>query len=198
MSRPRARVPAAEVTLAVLTGGRSRRMGRDKASLPVEGGRVLGAIGAEALRGLYGEVLTAGPPVPGLAARAVADALPGAGPLSGVVAALEDARTPLVVVIACDMPRLSSALVSGLLGEAAGGSRRVTLCRGPNGLEPLPSVWRREAASDLRRQLAGGVRALRDAVSAAGPRVVEPDRWRRWDPVGASFLSWNALGEVER
>jgi molybdopterin-guanine dinucleotide biosynthesis protein A len=114
-----------------------------------------------------------------------------------VVAALESARTPLVVVIACDMPRLVPALVAGLVGEAADGLQRVTLCRGPDGLEPLPSVWRCEAAPDLRRQLAGGVRALRDAVSAAIHRVVEPERWRRWDPAGLSFVNWNAPGDVE-
>lgn len=187
---------AAQVTLAVLTGGGSRRMGRDKASLPV-GGVALGSLPVRALAALCAEVLAVGAPIPGVTARTVPDAIAGAGPLSGLVAGLDAATTDLVVVSACDAPSIEAALVAGLLRRVCGDpSLDAALCRGPRGLEPLPAVWRRRAAIPLRRLLESGERALRSAVAAVSAAVVEEDEWRAWDPDGGSFVNWNVPADV--
>jgi molybdenum cofactor guanylyltransferase len=184
------------VTLVLLTGGRSRRMGRDKATLPVEG-RPLGLRPVEALRALVDEVVVAGPRLPGLEARAVADAVPGGGPLAGVVAGLTAARTPLAVVAACDMPSLLPALVSLLLGRLESRPELLAACcRGPRGLEPLPLALRTAASAPLGAALAAGVRALREAVDGPGLGVVEEPEWRAVDPQGSSFVNWNLPEEV--
>lgn len=171
-------------------------MGRDKASLPV-GAVALGSLPVTALAGLCGEVLAVGTPIPGVPARLVPDALAGAGPLSGVVAALEAAATDLVVVSACDAPSVVPALVAGLLRRASGEpALDAAVCRGPRGLEPLPAVWRRRAAAPLRALLESGGRALGDAVGAVTAAILDEAEWRRWDPEGRTFVNWNRPADL--
>ena len=116
---------APRFTGAVLTGGRSRRMGRDKALLEV-GGRPLATLAGDALRGAgAAEVLAVGgdgEALAGLGFRAVADRWPGAGPLGGVVTALEAAGEDVVVVLACDLPGVTVAAVAAVLDGLAGGA----------------------------------------------------------------------------
>jgi molybdopterin-guanine dinucleotide biosynthesis protein A len=119
----------------VLTGGASRRMGKDKASLPLRDGTTMAVITAGLLRPHTSPCIELGPGVSGL--PAVPDA--GHGPL----AALAGARAfwdsiPAgsdVVVLATDLPRLTSGLVAWLVGHPAGravvpldNGRRQPLC----------------------------------------------------------------------
>jgi molybdopterin-guanine dinucleotide biosynthesis protein A len=184
------------VTLVVLTGGRSRRMGRDKATMPV-GGRPLGLRPVEALGALVDEVVVAGRPLPGLDARVAADPVRDGGPLAGVVAGLLAARTPLAVVVACDMPSLVPAVVDLLLGRLrARPELLAACCRGPRGVEPLPLAVRTAASACLGDALARGVRALREAVAGPGLEVVGEPEWRALDPEGRSFVNWNLPQQV--
>ncbi|TMD93689.1 MAG: molybdenum cofactor guanylyltransferase [Chloroflexi bacterium] len=188
---------SADVSLVLLTGGGSRRMGRDKATMEVEG-RALGLRPVEALGALVAEVVVAGRPLPGLQARVVADAVDGAGPLAGVVAGLRAARTPLAVVVACDMPTLVPAVVEMLLDRLrADAGLLAACCEGPRGLEPLPLALRTSAQGSLGAALERGVRALRDALAGPGLIVVDEAGWRPLDPDGHCFVNWNRPEEID-
>jgi len=185
------------VTAVILTGGRSTRMGRDKASLVPDAadGRSLARIVRDALAPVAAHALLAGPPVDDLpGVPAVGDRNPGAGPLGAITGALS--RVPshhLAVVAACDMPSIVPALVAHLLERAAADSRLLcVLCSTDRGLEPLLSVWRPAAAPLLEP----GTAALRDAIAALPHAVVEPDEWRQHDPAGASFANWNTPADL--
>jgi molybdopterin-guanine dinucleotide biosynthesis protein A len=185
-----------DVSLILLTGGRSRRMGRDKATMEVEG-RPLGMRPVEALGPLVAEVVVAGRALPGLEARVVADALPGAGPLAGVVAGLRVVRTPLAVAVACDMPSLVPAVVAMLLDTLrAGPGLSAACCEGPRGLEPLPLALRASAEGPLRAALERGERALREAVAGPSLAVARESDWRPLDPEGRCFVNWNRPEEI--
>jgi molybdopterin-guanine dinucleotide biosynthesis protein A len=195
VSAPGAAAPP-EVTLLLLTGGASRRMGRDKASMRVDG-RPLGMRPVEALRGLVGEVVVAGHPVPGLSGRVVADSVAGAGPLGGVVAGLAVVRTPLAVAVACDMPTLVPAVVTLLLDRLVANPRLLAACcEGAHGLEPLPLALREAAGLPLGVALARGERALRTALAGTGLGIVEEAAWRAVDPEGRCFANWNRPEDV--
>lgn len=184
------------VTLLLLTGGRSRRMGRDKATMPVDG-RPLGLRPVEALGALVAEVVVAGLAVPGLDARVVRDQVAGAGPLAGVVAGLRAVRTPLAVVAACDMPSLVPGVVELLLARlGAEPGLFAACCAGPRGLEPLPLALRREAAVPLAEAFDGGERSLRAAIEGPALGVVGEAAWRPLDPDGRCFLNWNRPEEI--
>jgi molybdenum cofactor guanylyltransferase len=179
-----------EVTAVVLVGGGSVRMGRDKATLVADAsdGRSLTQVVLDALSPLATQVLLAGRALPGLDVPAVVDQYTDAGPLGGIASALAVVRTELAIVAACDMPAIVPALVAHLVQRAR--ERPDVLCVHCSN-EPLPAVWRPQAATTLADALAAGVRSLRDAVDRVPHIVVAPDEWLRFDPAGATFVNWN-------
>src|SRR5688500_4569517 len=104
---------------AILAGGHARRFdGRDKSALVVGGRSILDrqltelAAVCDDLMLVIGEHTPVDPPG---GVRLVRDKVPGCGPLGGLDAALEAARHDALVVVACDMPFVTSRLVGHLL-----------------------------------------------------------------------------------
>jgi molybdopterin-guanine dinucleotide biosynthesis protein A len=156
-------------TGVVLAGGASTRMGSDKAFVVV-GGRPMAAIAVDALVAAgAGEVLAVGGDrdrLAGLGCVAVPDRWPGAGPLAGLVTALSVAAFELVAVLACDLPRVTAAAVSVVVGALAGAPGAAVALPWVDGRpQPLLAAYRRSALPALERSLAGGVRAVREALA---------------------------------
>ncbi|HFD40695.1 MAG TPA: molybdenum cofactor guanylyltransferase, partial [Anaerolineae bacterium] len=113
-----------QISGIVLAGGQSRRLGRDKALLEIEG-RPLLARTVHTLAALSDDliVVTNAPeryaPL-GLPVRFVADEKPGIGSLMGLYSGLKAAHHPYALVVACDMPFLNPALLRYLLSLTAG------------------------------------------------------------------------------
>ncbi len=147
--------------MVVLTGGGSRRMGRDKATLDVAGTTLLD----RTLVGIPAEVsvVVAGPPV--VTARRgvqfVQEDPPGAGPVAGLEAALAVVTAPVVVVLAGDLPMVG-ALPQRMVAALEEASDA--------GADP-PEAVLAEDASGRPQQLCAAYRsdALRRAIEANGP-----------------------------
>ena len=146
-----------EFTVAILIGGDSSRMGTDKAHFEVDGIPMAERVGNAAREAGAHEILLVG----STAARAKKlngiwkkDAYPGEGPLGGVITALRSASHNNVVVLSCDMPFLTPAVVSSLVGgltdaqAAVGRTDRLNwLCSAwdkSECLKTLESVWKRK------------------------------------------------------
>jgi molybdopterin-guanine dinucleotide biosynthesis protein A len=125
-------VSPAPLAAVVLAGGASRRMGRDKATLPY-----LGTTLVEHVVGVVSErckpvfvIAAPGQPVPDVKAEVLRDDVRGVGPLvatgRGLRAAAE-AGVPWVFVCAVDMPFLDTALIDVLVDSAEGLSADVVL-----------------------------------------------------------------------
>jgi len=173
---------------AVLAGGASRRMGRDKATLRVGGVELAALVLAAAAQVADPVVLVApeGHPARRVAAPAVAD--PGLGPLAALAAALDALEAEHVLVLAADHPGLRVPLLAHLVA-LAGEADAVACRRGPR-LEPLVAVYRREPAlAAARSRLAGppGGHSLLSLLAGLRTLVVEEPDWRRLDPDGRSF-----------
>jgi molybdopterin-guanine dinucleotide biosynthesis protein A len=177
------------VAAAVLAGGASRRMGRDKATMAVGGVALASLALAAAARVADPVVLVAprGHPARGLAARLVTD--PGEGPLAALAAALGSLDTGHVLVLAGDHPGLRVELLAHLTG-LAGRGQAVACRRGPR-LEPLVAVYERAPAlAAARARLAdrAGDRSLLGLLAGLRTVVVEEPVWRILDPDGRSFV----------
>ena len=161
--RPRGRTAASAVILA---GGGSRRMGQDKALLPV-GGRPLIARTVEQLAERFDDILiSAGPSDRGLrfpGVTVVPDDAPGLGPLMGLASALPRARHALAFVVACDIPDIDLAFVARLIARARG--HDAALPERDGGLvEPLFAVYRTSVAGAARKILDAGGRSVLDLL----------------------------------
>lgn len=105
-------------TVAVLIGGDSSRMGSDKARFEVDGVPMAERVARAGVGAGAHEVLLVG----GTQARAKGltgtwkkDAHPGEGPLGGVITALKSSSNDIVVVLSCDMPFITPAVISSLV-----------------------------------------------------------------------------------
>jgi molybdenum cofactor guanylyltransferase len=181
------------VAAAVLAGGASRRMGRDKATMAVGGAPLAGRVLAAAAGVADPVVLVApeGHPARRLAAAGgqrgvglVTD--PGEGPLAALAAALAALRARHVLVLAGDHPGLRAELLAHLVGLREGGE--AVACRRGGRLEPLVAVYeRRPALAAARARLGSGDRSVGGLLGALRTLVVEEDEWRSLDPDGGSF-----------
>ncbi len=152
------------LTGVVVCGGRSVRMGRDKAAIEF-GGKTLLERAVEALDPLCSEVLLASgsaPRFPALGRREVLDAAPDCGPLAGLVAALEASRTEWLIALACDMPGVDTRVLEELARVAQEDGWDVTMLGTPSGPEPLCAVYRSSCAAPARAALRAGRVKLTD------------------------------------
>jgi molybdopterin-guanine dinucleotide biosynthesis protein A len=165
---------------AVLAGGASRRMGRDKALIEIDGVAMVARV-AGALSGAgCGPVTVVGGDRAALEALGLvahADRWPGEGPLGAVITALSSSAVPTMVV-ACDLPWLDSATVASVAGAAlaaAGDSDPpidVAVTR-TDRLQPLCACWMPSALPVLERRFHAGERAVHRAIDDLAVRVVQ-------------------------
>lgn len=132
-------------TGVVLAGGRSSRMGRDKALIEWDGATLLDRA-IDLLRPHCREVLVLGDPVKHTAKHAtvIADEVPGQGPLGGLVTAMKRARYVRMLVLACDLPLVNDRLLVRLKNELDRGFD-AAVPRHAGLLEPLAGAYHRHA-----------------------------------------------------
>ena len=147
-------------SLVILAGGRSSRMGRAKAELPVAGVTLLEWM-IRRLGPGFAETIVAGTSAPA-GAREAPDRRTDAGPLAGIEAGLLEARMPYVYVVACDMPRASVRLAELLLARCAG--RDAAVPRIDGRAQPTCAVYARAAAPPIGAYLDGGARRATAAL----------------------------------
>ena len=190
---------------ALLAGGRSTRMGRDKARLDWHGTPLwrhqlakLAALEPAALLlscRAAGDFPEADPTV-----RLVPDTVPDAGPLGGIVACLEARTADFLVVLGVDLPLLPVELLRGMQAAAATQGSGVAVCREGDGRalwEPLVAVYPRAVLPAWRAALDEGRFACQPLLTAAaGAGLLRP--WP--DPVRADWFAnantpaaWEAL-----
>jgi molybdopterin-guanine dinucleotide biosynthesis protein A len=155
----------------VLAGGRSQRMGRDKALL-AWGGRTLLEHVAGLVREAVGNVTVVGPPsrYAGLGLRVIPDVVAGRGPLGGLYTALRDAAAERVLIAACDMPYLTPELLRQLAATA--GDAVVT---DSGRLHPLCAVYHRKLLPLVEGAIRAGALRMHDLLAAAAVRRVAAD-----------------------
>jgi molybdenum cofactor guanylyltransferase len=169
-------VGADEVTGVVLAGGKSKRMGQDKALLMLNGKPLIQHV-AQALQAVFAEVIvSANSTVYNFLDLPVArDVYPDYGPLGGIHAALGSVKTPYIFVAPCDTPLLVPAIVEKLLAGAA--PDLITIASTADRLQPSVGVYPVGCHSDLDELLASGQRKVKDFFATVAYCTVCHDAW---------------------
>lgn len=180
----------------ILAGGRSSRMGRDKASLTLPDGRTLLERQVDILRAAgVTTVFASLPPGRDIALPGVTpvwDAVPETGPLGGIAAGLRAAPAGLLLVLAVDMPGIQAAHLRKLVELASPQRGVVPLMTGQ--CEPLAAIYPTFLAGAADEALADGDRAVHAWVRTQA----ELGKLLLWEAAAEwsdAFRSWNTPGD---
>lgn len=179
---------------AILSGGHSSRMGRDKATVVVGGNTMLQRVG-DALGSVTDRVVVLGPDRDGWVCWP--DSVHAEGPLAGIATALSRGEADRVLVVAVDHAFVRPDFLAHLLAIDSDlpvvpvdetGVRQVTCAVYPQTIA---------AAAVDEATVGGSIQTLLDRVSF---RAVIPDEWRGWGEDGRSWFSIDSetdLAEAE-
>lgn len=183
----------------VLTGGASRRLGRDKALVEL-GGKPLAVRTAEVVRSVAATVTLVGAPerYAHLGLPTLSDAEAGRGPLAGVVAALRASKHDWNLMVACDLPYLEPRLLEFLLEQATAAEKTDAVVPRVGGYwQVLCAAYHRRCLAAFERALAGGQGRITDAFDRLRVRAVEEEELERFAFEARIFKNMNTAEEYE-
>jgi molybdopterin-guanine dinucleotide biosynthesis protein A len=187
-----------ERSVAVQAGGRSSRMGRDKALVRLAGRSLIEHV-LDHVEGLAQEVLvTSNRPetLQFLRLPIFQDVAPAPGALEGLKTALFAAHGRRVLVVGCDMPFLSRPLLEHLFESSE--QAEVTVPRWNDRLQPLCAVYSPDCLAAIEVCLAAGDKRMISFHDQIKVAVIDPEVVAGFDPDGMSFFNVNTPQDLEK
>lgn len=189
-----------ELSAIVLAGGQSRRLGRDKALLPWQGRTLIEHIVAQ-LTELSDDVLV----ITGTERRyqelldvpIFADEIKNIGPMGGLYTGLTHARSEYSLIVACDMPLLTRAIID-LLRSELDSSVRAVVPEVQGHRVPTLAIYHKECLAVIERLLIQGITALQALLDSAPTKVIPETQLRIIDPELRAFTNLNTLEDWEK
>jgi molybdopterin-guanine dinucleotide biosynthesis protein A len=171
-------------------------MGRDKVWIEVAGQPLL-RLGIDKIKSLGPEEMfisgRAGEDYSRFDCRVLHDLEPGFGPMGGIERGLHEATTPLVLVLAVDLPNMTPEFLGRLLNACDRRTGVVPTLAG--GLEPLAAVYSKRCHAYAATALANGRRSARDfALACLNEQAVRPFAVAPED--ARCFANWNCPSDL--
>lgn len=186
-----------DVTAFILAGGKSTRMGADKAFVMLDG-RTLLARALELARSVTPDVRILGDPAKFAPfAPVVEDVFRDCGPLAGIHAGLRASQTELNLVLAVDVPFVSFALLQLLIVRARNSAATVTVPRTKEGWQPLCAIYRSEFVDAAEKALRTGRYKIDALFEAAHTQVISEEELEAAGVSPKMFRNLNTREELE-
>ncbi|MCC6445771.1 MAG: molybdenum cofactor guanylyltransferase [Armatimonadetes bacterium] len=181
----------ADIELFILAGGKSSRMGRDKASLPFGGEAMLERI-VQRLQEAFPRltvVKAKGQRLPETGAQILEDDMPERGPMGGLYTALKHLERPKCLIVSCDVPFVSAAFLSHLAELPLAGDAIVPVWEGR--LQPLQAVYARSILAGVEARIHSGRLQMMDLLKHQAIRVIGDEDILPFAPSGRTFMNVN-------
>ncbi len=189
----------ARLAAAILVGGRSRRMGANKALLTlVPGGPTMVELVVSAVQAVSNDIVLVGSPADRNRYPALpwlADSPAGVGPLGGIRAALAASHTDRLLVVACDMPLLNPTLLRYMVSCAFDHDALVPQVAGR--LHPLHAIYHRSSLPRIEEYLSAGESRVQGWFPGARIAVIPESTVARHDPALCSCLNLNTPADLD-
>jgi len=171
--------------VVILAGGKSRRMGKDKLALSLGGKTLLeSAVSrfSKAFENVYLSVADSNK-YPEIEVRRIVDIIPGAGPMSGLHAALSELKTDGVFLVAADLPFSSPEAALRIIELCEQSGKAACVLKLPDGkLEPLFGYYRKEIFEKCEELIKSGDYRMTELLSDTAARFVKPEELSElWD-----------------
>jgi len=186
------------ITVVLQAGGASKRMGKDKAFLPFLGVPLINRL-MDRFQQLNAEMLVISnnpTAFQDIDLPVFEDVRPGRGALGGLLTALTAATTPLVGLVAVDMPFASPQLINFMADKALGGNWDGIIPSTQYGLEPLHAVYRKESCLPLvEKAIEQDLWRMKAWHPQANLNVLDPEKTREISGSDHTFLNLNTNEE---
>lgn len=184
------------IHVAVLAGGQSRRMGRDKALLLLGDQTLIERVLAAARPLAYPGFIVGDPAAYGHLGWPVhPDCHPGRGPLGGLYTALRTTAAP-VLLLACDLPFLTPAFLRYLVSRR--GPQQAVVPHTATGLQPLCALYEPSCMAAVEAAMQADQLGMRHLLGNLSSDLVREKDWRPYDEHGLLFANLNAPAEYQR
>jgi molybdopterin-guanine dinucleotide biosynthesis protein A len=185
----------------VLAGGRSTRMGRDKATLAYHGSSQLETAWALLAPRVTSCFVSVRPDQVGDPLRArhpqIVDGPEGAGPAAGIVAAQRAHPQAAWLVLACDLPFLDAGTLDALLAARDPAKLATAFRSAHDGLpEPLCAVYEPAAGPHFARYIAEGRSCPRKFLLTHDVRIIDLPRADALDNVNSADEYWPTMQSI--
>ncbi len=182
----------------MLAGGKSSRMGFNKAFIEFGGKRLIEAT-VDCLAGLFPEVLIIANDLDlyaYLGVKVIPDLIPDSGSLGGIYTGLSAASHPMCFFAACDMPFLNANLITLLVREAEGWD--VVVPRVAGELQPMHAVYAKSCLPFVKEAIDTGILKIARFFPKVKVKTIEEPALRAVDPHLLGFMNVNTPLELEK
>lgn len=159
------------ISAFILAGGRSSRMGSDKALLSF-GDQTLLQRALKTASAVAADVRIVGSDRYQPFGNVIQDIYPGCGPLGGIHAALTATQTDLNLILSVDMPLMSAEFLEWLVRQAESTQHMVVVPHAAGGVQPLCATYRRAAAQAAEQALKAGDYKIDHLFSRLPTRII--------------------------
>jgi molybdenum cofactor guanylyltransferase len=187
-----------DLSAFVLAGGKSTRMGTDKAFLRWQEGTLLDHV-LDVAQEVTAHVRIVGDreKFARYGAVVIEDIYPGCGPLGGIHAALSSTSSEWNLMLAVDLPLVNQPLLSYLVARAQGSDATVTVPKVGGGLQPLCAVYRRAFAEVAKRSLEAGENKIDRLFAGVKTQTIEEEELLRAGLSREAFRNVNTPEDLE-
>jgi molybdopterin-guanine dinucleotide biosynthesis protein A len=186
---------ARAITGIILAGGKSSRMGQNKALMSLGGSRLIDRV-VHVLRDIFAELLlvTNSPEIyADLGVPMVSDVFPEKGSLGGIYSAVYHVSAPRCFVVACDMPFLQAPVIRYLINQMA--DHDVVMPDVHGEMQPLHAVYSKACLAPMRQRLDANRLKITGFLPEVRVRVVIADEMTPFDPELRTFQNLNTPAE---
>ena len=186
------------MTGVILAGGESRRMGRNKAFIEVQGERIIDRT-VSLFKELFDEVLiVTNSPLEylDLNVKMVTDLIPGKGSLGGIYTGLFFSSSPKAFFVSCDMPFLDKKVISCFLNLAE--TADIVVHRSGQHWEPLHALYSRNFIKPIERLMKQGDLKIIKAYKWMKVREIRRKELERIDPDLHSLINVNTPEDLKK
>ncbi len=188
--------PNNKVTGVILCGGKSTRMGENKAFIQIEGVPIINRI-HDLFRECFQEVIIVTNQkdlFSNFDSRIYSDLIPHKGALGGLYTGIFFSSFDHSFCVACDMPFMKKSLLQYLIDKID--DEDVIVPRTKDGLQPLHAIYSRNCLNPIRKSIDEGKSKIIDIYSQVRVKIVDEKDFFSFDPGRESFINVNTPQEL--
>ena len=183
----------------ILAGGKSSRMGFDKSTMTLDNGKLIDNTISQ-LEFIFDDIIIS---VNSIDKKnrfnyenIVVDKVAEAGPLGGIISAMEIAKTKNLFVIPCDMPFIDLNYVDYLMKNIV--DNQIIISERNNYFEPFPGFYSKSLIPRIEELINHNRRSIRAIFECSRTKVISESEWKKLGFSEEIFTNLNTTQDVEK